>query len=37
MVEQGMNRERARKSFYMCDKDGLLGVARKDVRACVRA
>lgn len=32
-VEQGMNRERARKAFYMCDKDGLLGKARKDVRA----
>jgi len=31
MVEQGMNRERARRNFYMCDKDGLLGVSRKDV------
>lgn len=27
-----MKPERARKSFFMCDKDGLLGVARKDVR-----
>ena len=32
MVEQGMNQERARKAFYMVDKDGLLGKARKNVR-----
>ncbi|GAB5035354.1 nad-dependent malic enzyme [Nannochloropsis oceanica] len=30
MVEQGMNYEMAKKQFYMCDKDGLLGLARKD-------
>jgi malic enzyme len=32
MVEQGMNRDRAKKNFWVCDKDGLLGQARKDVR-----
>lgn len=32
MVEQGMNRDRARKNFWVLDKDGLLGTARKDVR-----
>lgn len=37
MVEQGMNRDRAKKNFWVCDKDGLLGQARKDVRLHMQA
>jgi malic enzyme len=31
MVEQGMARNKAARSFWVCDKDGLLTMARGDV------
>jgi malate dehydrogenase (oxaloacetate-decarboxylating)(NADP+) len=30
MVEQGMSREKAQRQFFVADKDGLLGSARRD-------
>jgi hypothetical protein len=30
MVEQGLSLEEARRRFYVCDKDGLLGATRVD-------
>lgn len=36
MVEQGMARNKAARSFWVCDKDGLLTMARGDVSQSAR-